>query len=143
MSPFRRVRIASEFSTCSPNEDTVRCPRVLLSIQSLSCPGQRKRERLRSLETILQASSTNVAQSLNREGQLEHSTKPLAPEPCGTVKLGNNPLYDPFQDFGNTAVDPSFMSLAPYDMTFNPSAISSSYIGNQFGISPGLTYGMP
>ncbi|KAH6841256.1 hypothetical protein AA0119_g9683 [Alternaria tenuissima] len=101
---------------------------------------QRKRERLRSLETILQASSTNVAQSLNREGQLEHSTKPLAPEPCGTVKLGNNPLYDPFQDFGNTAVDPSFMSLAPYDMTFNPSAISSSYIGNQFGISPGLTY---
>ena len=143
MSPFRRVRIASEFSTCSPNEDTVRCPRVLLSIQSLSCPGQRKRERLRSLETILQASSTNVAHGLNREGQLQHSTKPPAPEPCGTVKLGNNPLYDPFQDFGNTAVDPSFMSLAPYDMTFNTSAISSSYIGDQFGISPGLTYGMP
>ncbi|RII15538.1 hypothetical protein CUC08_Gglean003581 [Alternaria sp. MG1] len=101
---------------------------------------QRKRERLRSLETILQASSTNVAHGLNREGQLQHSTKPPAPEPCGTVKLGNNPLYDPFQDFGNTAVDPSFMSLAQYDMTFNTSAISSSFVGDQFGISPGLTY---
>ncbi|CAN9424761.1 unnamed protein product [Alternaria alternata] len=89
---------------------------------------------------IFSRSTTNVAHGLNREGQLQHSTKPPAPEPCGTVKLGNNPLYDPFQDFGNTAVDPSFMSLAPYDMTFNTSAISSSYIGDQFGISPGLTY---
>ncbi|KAL1792283.1 hypothetical protein ACET3X_008790 [Alternaria dauci] len=101
---------------------------------------QRRRERLRFLETVLHASGANAVCGLNTEVQLQHSAEPLAPEPCGTDRFRSNPVYDPFQGFENTAVDAPSMGLAPCDMLFSTSASSSSYVGNQFGIDPILSY---
>jgi hypothetical protein len=135
------VRNVSEFSMCSLKGDTVQSPCTLLLIGYLLCLGQRKRERLRSLETRLHASATNVTYALDEETPLQHPTTPLLPG-LYSLDTPNSSLHDPYQAFKTGAADTSCMYLPSHELACNTSAASSSHVGSQFEMNTTLSYGM-
>lgn len=137
------ARTVSEFSMCSPSGDTVKNPCISLPISYSLCLGQRKRERLQSLETRLDArlGGTNATYASGGEIQLQHPMQPPLLRP-GNPGTPNDPLYDQYQDFMIGASNASYMCPAPYESACNTSESSSSYVRDQFGINTILPYGM-
>ncbi|KAH8595343.1 hypothetical protein B0O99DRAFT_622664 [Bisporella sp. PMI_857] len=103
---------------------------------------QRKRERLQSLETRLDArlGGTNTMYASGGEIQLQHPMQPPLLRP-GNPGTPNDTLYDPYPDFTIGASNASRTCLAPYESACNTSESSSSYVTDQFGINTFLPYG--
>jgi hypothetical protein len=138
------ARTVSEFSMCSPSGDTVKNPCVSLPISYSLCLGQRKRERLQSLETRLDTrlGGTNSMYASGEEIELQHPMQPPLLRP-GNPGMLHNPLHDLYPDFMIEASNEPCMRLAPYESACNTSESSSSYGRDQFGINTLLSYSMP
>lgn len=109
------------------------------------CVGQRKRERLQSLQVRLDArlSETNATNASGGQMQLQHPMQPSLLEPVNFV-TPNDPLYHPYSAFMIEASNTSFMCPAPNDAACNNTSESlSSYVTDQFGVDNLLSYGMP
>ncbi|EDN94265.1 hypothetical protein SS1G_10138 [Sclerotinia sclerotiorum 1980 UF-70] len=139
------ARTVSEFSTCSPSGDTVKDPCISLTVTYSHCLGQRKRERLHSLERRLDARlvTTNAMSASGGEIQPQHLMQPPLLRP-GNPGTPNEPLYDLHPDSMIGACNASFTYLAPpYESACNTSSeISSLYVRDQFRINTPLPYGM-
>lgn len=96
--------------------------------------GQRKRERLQSLETRLDArlGGTDTMYASNGEIQLQQPMQP----PLTSI----DPIYDLDPDF---MIGASNACLVPYESACNTSETSPSYVSNQFGTNTIPPYGMP
>ncbi|CAI7601682.1 unnamed protein product [Penicillium viridicatum] len=95
---------------------------------------QRKRERLQSLETRLDArlGGTDTIYASNGEMQFQQPMQP----PLTSI--------DPICDLGpDSMIGASNACLVPYESVCNTSETSPSYMRNQFGINTILPYGMP
>ena len=138
------ARTVSEFSMCSHSGDTVKNPCISLTISYSLCLGQRKRERLQSLETRLDArlGGTNAMYASGGERQLQHPMQLPLLRP-GNPDTPNDPLYDLYPEFMIGAPNASCMYFAPYESACNTSESSSSYVRDQFGINTLHPYGMP
>ncbi|KAJ5961468.1 hypothetical protein N7501_006409 [Penicillium viridicatum] len=93
---------------------------------------QRKRERLQSLETRLDArlGGTDTIYASNGEMQFQQPMQP----PLTSI----DPIYDLDPDF---MIGASNACLVPYESACNTSETSPSYVSNQFGTNTILPYG--
>lgn len=138
------ARTVSEFSTCSPSGDTVKNPCISLTISYSHCLGQRKRERLQSLETRLldaRPAGMNATYTSGGELQLQHPMQPPLLGP-GNPATPTDSFYNLHPDFMIGASDTFCMCLTPCESACKTSEISSSYGSDQIGISTLLHYGM-
>lgn len=136
------AQTVSECSTCSPNGDTVKNTCIPFLIPYLLYLGQRKRERLQSLETRLRSGmgDTDAGYASGRGIQLQHPTQPplLRQGNPGSMPIG--PVYDVCQNPIIGTYNTTCMCFGPHDLASSASE-NSPFVRDQFDFNANMPYG--
>ena len=130
---FLMVRNGRDSLTCSLSGDTVEGPCLLLTTSGLLCTGQRKRDRLQSLEARVHASGTNTISSFDEETQPQYPMQFPLPG-LETPSMPITPPFNSFEGAHTVATDTQCVYPVPYEMVYNTPEVLSSRLGNQIGV---------